>query len=116
MKIELIDKDGLGKKLRSLSRLQFETVAIKSLTELFNRAYSMTPFRTGELVKSRSVRMPNGSFDGEFGYTKEYAPHVEYGHRTRGGGYVQGQRFLKRNVDTQRPIFERDISDFLACK
>ena len=45
--------------------------------------------------------------------TRSYAPHVEYGHRTVNGGYVQGQRFLKRNVDTQRPIFKQDLIDQL---
>lgn len=43
------------------------------------------------------------------GYTKEYAPHVEYGHRTRNGGYVHGQRFLQKNVEKQKEIYITDL-------
>ena len=50
---------------------------------------------------------------GEVGYTKEYAPHVEYGHRTRNGGFVQGQHFLKNNVDAQMPIYYKDLKEAL---
>lgn len=48
-----------------------------------------TPVDTGEL------RLSSGATDDEVGYNAEYAPHVEYGHRTKNGGYVQGQRFCK---------------------
>lgn len=116
MIIKLVDKDGLGKKLKQLSNIDFRKVAMKSLTEMFNRAEQMTPVDTGELRLSRAVAKPSQGFDGEFGYVKEYAPHVEYGHRTRGNGFVEGQRFLKKNVDLQRPIFESDINDYLKRK
>lgn len=116
MIIKLVDKDGLGKKLKQLSSVDFRKVAMKSLTEMFNRAEQMTPVDTGELRLSRAVSRPVNGFDGEFGYPKEYAPHVEYGHRTRGNGFVEGQRFLKKNVDLQRPIFESDVSSYLKGK
>ncbi|MGL4282113.1 MAG: hypothetical protein ACRCSI_00220, partial [Eubacterium aggregans] len=60
---------------------------------------------------------------GEIGYTKEYAPHVEYGHHQIVGryvpaigkqikkGYVPGQHFLKKNVEAQRHIFRQDLID-----
>ena len=37
--------------------------------------------------------------------------HVEYGHRTKGGGFVPGQHFLKDNVDMQAPIYKEDLID-----
>lgn len=118
MIIKLVDKDGLGKKLKQLSSVDFKKVAMKSLTEMFNRAEQppWTPVDTGELRQSRAVSRPVDGFDGEFGYSKEYAPHVEYGHRTRGNGFVEGQRFLKKNVELQRPIFESDVSSYLKGK
>ena len=58
---------------------------------------------TGELRESSGVQ------GDEMGYTKEYSPHVEYGYRTVGGGFVRGQHFLKENVDTQRPIYKQDL-------
>ncbi len=39
--------------------------------------------------------------------------HVEYGHRTRDGGFVYGQHYLQRNVDTQRPIYKQDLINAL---
>lgn len=104
MAFEIIDVDGLAKELDRLSHLRFEAVVLKNMTQIYNRGKSGdTPVDTGEL------RISLTQTGDTVGYTKDYAPHVEYGHRTRGGGYVQGQHFLKKNVDTQRPIFEEDL-------
>lgn len=72
-----------------------------------------TPRKTGDLRKSlmTDTQMPDGA---AVGYTMEYAPHVEYGHRTRGGGgYVEGQHFLEANMKEQAPIFERETKEYL---
>lgn len=104
MAFEIIDVDGLAKELDRLSHLRFEAVVLKNMTQIYNRGKSGgTPVDTDEL------RISLTQTGDTVGYTKDYAPHVEYGHRTRGGGYVQGQHFLKKNVDTQRPIFEEDL-------
>lgn len=104
MAFEIIDVDGLAKELDRLSHLRFEAIVLKNMTQIYNRGKSGgTPVDTGEL------RISLTQTGDTVGYTKDYAPHVEYGHRTRGGGYVQGQHFLKKNVDTQRPIFEEDL-------
>lgn len=105
MGIKIIDVDGLANELDRLSHLRFEAVVLKNMTQIYNRGKSEggTPVDTGEL------RMSLSQSGDEVGYTKDYAPHVEYGHRTVNGGYVQGQHFLKKNVDTQRPIFEEDL-------
>ena len=104
MACEIIDDDGLAHELDRLSHLRFEAVVLKNMTQIYNRGKSGgTPVDTGEL------RISLTQVGDTVGYTKDYAPHVEYGHRTRGGGYVQGQHFLKKNVDTQRPIFEEDL-------
>ncbi len=106
MAIILKDVNDLAGELRRLSNLRFDAVVKKNMAEIFQRGKvrgSGTPVDTGELIGSL------GMAGEEVGYTKTYAPHVEYGHRTVNGGWVPGQRFLKRNVDTQRPIFERDL-------
>ncbi len=72
-----------------------------------------TPRKTGDLRKSlmTDTQMPDGAV---VGYTMEYAPHAENGHRTRGGGgYVEGQHFLKTNMEEQAPIFERETKEYL---
>ncbi|RVU97060.1 HK97 gp10 family phage protein [Coriobacteriales bacterium OH1046] len=105
MGFRIVDEDGLAAELHRLSHLRFDAVILKNMAQIYNRgkADGGTPVDTGELRLSLS-------HEGDtVGYAKSYAPHVEYGHRLVGGGYVEGQRFLKRNVDAQRPIFAEDL-------
>lgn len=97
----------LEAELNRLNSVKFNQVVAKQTKELFNRSRASggTPVDTGNLRMS-SRADPS---DGVMGYTVEYAPHVEFGHRTRNGGYVEGQRFLQQNVDTQRPIYKQDL-------
>lgn len=122
MKLE-IDYDqyeALYDALGSLSMIRLEAVTKKQAVEMLNRArhsnpkpYAIpsetgyTPFDTGELRVSSAVS--GHGEDWEMGYYKEYAPHVEYGHRTRGGGYVQGQKFLHKSVEIQTEIYKADL-------
>ena len=79
---------GLTAALGGLSQVRLDAVKRKQATEMLNRARAPggTPFDTGELRASSGA-------DGEsMGYTKEYAGHVEYGHRTGSGTYRRTQR------------------------
>lgn len=105
--ITLTGVEKLEKKLKTLNALRFDSVVKKNTVNLFNYMKSgRTPVDTGELRQSLS-------HDGKetVGYTKEYAPHVEYGHRTVGGGWVPGQYYLKKGVDHQREIYRQDLID-----
>lgn len=96
----------LEKKLLALSAIRLDAVLQKNITEIYNRSqHSGTPVVSGQLRESASVSMN----EYEMGYSAEYAPHVEYGHRTRNGGFVQGKYYLKKNVDTQRPVLFSDL-------
>lgn len=105
MKITVTGIPELEAELNRLNSIRWEAVRKKQAIEMLNRARAPggTPVDTGEL------RQSSGMSDEEVGYAAEYAAHVEYGHRNRNGGYVQGQRFLQRNVDTQRPIYKQDL-------
>lgn len=104
--LDKADIDNLAEALRSMNEVQFNAVVKKNVTQMLNTARSGgTPVDTGELRKS------SGTYGDEMGYTEEYAPHVEYGHRTRDGGYVSGQRFLKTNADTQAFIYYQDLKN-----
>ena len=105
--IEFSGFQELEAELNRLNSVRFDAVVKKQTSELLNRARAAggTPVDTGEM-RDRTRADPS---DGVMGYTVEYAPHVEFGHRTRNGGYVQGQRFLQHNVDTQRPIYKQDL-------
>lgn len=99
----------LAGKLKRLKGVNFDAVVIKNVTQMYSRGKEEggTPVDSGELRISLGMAIKGK--DSEVGYTKDYAPHVEYGHRTKNGGYVQGQRYFKRNVDKQKPIFRKDI-------
>ena len=104
--IELNKEDiaRLEKTLQKMNNIRFEAVVKKNVTQLLNAARNGgTPVDTGELRKSSGVT------GDEMGYIAEYAAHVEYGHRTRNGGFVPGQYFLKANVDTQAFIYYQDL-------
>ncbi len=109
MGLVIRDLNDLEGKLNRLSHVRLEAVVIKNMTQIYNRgkANGGTPVDTGEL------RLSLGQSGDTVGYTKDYAPHVEYGHRTVNGGYVEGQRFLQRNVKAQEPIFRQDLIDQL---
>lgn len=122
MAIELKGDVPLANDLRRLSRVRFDAVLKKNMTQILTRGKEEggTPVSTeatrpggphGELKGSLGMSGRGESI--EVGYTKDYAPHVEFGHRTVNGGFVQGQHFLKRNVDKQRPIFIKDLRNQL---
>ena len=105
--IEFTGFQELEAELNRLNSVRFDAVVKKQTTELLNRARASggTPVDTGELRNSSGADLNNG----EMGYTASYSPHVEYGHRTKNGGYVQGQRFLQKNVETQRETYKQDL-------
>lgn len=109
MKIEWDGVDKLSKKLLEKSETDFLAVSNKNIRDIYTRSQKAggTPVDSAELRMSAQYR------DGEMGYNKDYAPHVEYGHRLASGGYVPGQYYLKQNVDTQRPIYKQDLKDKL---
>lgn len=98
------DIDNLSAALKAMNEIRFNAVVKKNVTEMLNAArHGGTPVDTGELRLSSSV------YGDEMGYTKDYAPHVEYGHRTVNGKWIPGQRFLKANAETQAFIYYQDL-------
>lgn len=111
VKIEGLEK--MLAQLERLSKLDFNPVLKKNITEIFNRASRPpgTPRDTGELIQSRRIEF-NGN-EASFGYTKEYAPHVEYGHLIPSGGYIAGQFYLRNNFEEQIKILEKDLKNHI---
>lgn len=99
----------LSDALRKLSEVRFDSAVKYTAQKLYNRAIAQggTPVDTGELRQSAGVELEGSATI--MGYRAEYAPHVEYGHRTRDGGYVPGQHYLQRNVETERPLYRRRL-------
>lgn len=118
IQMEVTGVENVINRLRRLDNIQWHAIVNKSLDQMSSRAATPpgTPRDTGQLIQSRRVHHTNPGIDpmGMFGYAKHYAPHVEYGHATRNGGYVQGQHFLQRNAEIQRPIYIRDMEQALS--
>lgn len=119
MSIIVKGTEELTKTLSSMSQARFEAVAKVSAADIYNRGkQGGTPVSTertrpggphGELRQSLSMNEIEGG--ASVGYTKDYAPHVEYGHVCVNGGYVEGQRYLQRNVETERPEYIRLLKE-----
>ena len=115
-KIALEGVEELENRLNQLNSVRWEAVRKKQTAQMLNRARQSggTPVST-EKTRPKGphgeLRQSSSSSGEEVGYTKEYGPHVEYGHRTVNGGFVPGQRFLQRNVETQRKIYKNDLLD-----
>lgn len=102
----------LEEALQRKRETDFKKVVDKNLLEMRNRAVkSSKPSAGGTPRDSDELRLSAGVdlSAGLMGYTKDYGPHVELGHRTRGGGYVTGQYFLKTNVNIQNKIYREDL-------
>ncbi|WP_422122929.1 hypothetical protein DHX103_14455 [Planococcus sp. X10-3] len=110
MRVEWMGDTALIKELIRKSQTDFDRVGAKSLLELRNRAVkSKNPAQGGTPVDSSELRMSATVNGDSMGYIKDYAPHVEYGHRLVNGGFVPGQYFLRTNVNIQKPIFREDL-------
>ncbi|GAA0806719.1 hypothetical protein GCM10008910_45510 [Faecalicatena orotica] len=110
----------LASKLQQMNSIRFDGVVKKNITEIFNRSKDNNPATGGTPVSTEATRpgAPHGELrlsaglsGDEMGYLKDYAPHVEYGHRTKNGGYVPGQHFLQNNVNIQGEIYRKDLLD-----
>lgn len=106
----------LERELGRLHNLDITSIRKRQLVEIFNRGKRNTPvglYPKGSYRKGGQLRKSLKMTKDEVGYSKEYAPHIEYGHRTINGGFVQGQFFLKENVDEQREIYIKDLKSLL---
>lgn len=115
--IEIKGLDALVKKLRALGDVNLEPLFEMTRANMWNRsnkngaAGGGTPYLSGDLKKSRHSR--SSKKEARLGYNAEHAPHVEFGHRTKSGGFVKGQYFLKSNFEQQKKVFKNDIQRIL---
>jgi len=112
MKINLRGEKEALRKLFALETFSLSDIEKKQLVAMQNRSkktggLGATP--VSPLKGAGQLRLSVQVGNKEIGYNKDYAPHVEYGHRTVDGGYVPGQRFLKTNKEIQEMIYIKDI-------
>jgi predicted GTPase len=104
------------KKLDTRAMSNFSEETLKELSERYLRKVIMrTPVMTGNLRRGWTVgeitKTENGYAIGIINNV-EYAPYVEFGHRTRNGGWVAGQLFMT-NSEAE---LERELPQILESK
>ena len=107
---------GLDEFIRTINNASnnFDEEAEKSVgrvaNRLVNRVKLKTPIDTGVLKKSWHVKMPQ-KLTRIIYNNVHYAPHVEYGHRTRGRkSFVDGQYMLTKSVKEIEDTMTREFS------
>ena len=107
---------GLDELIKSLdkSSSNYGKEAKKALnkigTRLKNKVSSKTPVDTGVLKKSWKYRTISEN-EGILSNNVHYAPHVEYGHRTRGRkSFVNGRYMLTKSVEEIESELDNQVS------
>ena len=123
--MERIKVSGLDEFLNDIEKLQTEMPRasrkmMNTLGEVVKGEIKMvTPVDTGELRNKNQFKTISEHEIVVFNNTK-YAGHVEYGHRTKNGGYVKGQYFMKRGIENAQPkihlIVKKTIKEVLNEK
>ena len=99
----------LERTLSGMSSIRWAAIVKKNATEMFDRAKGTNPQEGGTPVDTGELRKSVKKLEDGIAYSAEYAAHVNYGHRTRNGGYVPGQHFATNNLVIQRPIYTGDL-------
>lgn len=99
-KLETITEQGLDVVDRFLDQ---EAETIKG------RVQDNTPVDTG-LLRERWAHTPASGGQCQIYNNVDYAAHVEYGHRTRNGGFVKGRKMLHRGMLQSGKAFEADCA------
>lgn len=111
-KVEFKGMEELENKLREMNAINFDAIRKKQATEILNRARATSePGMGGTPVDTGELRLSSSTYGDEVGYTKDYAPHVEYGYQRKNKPAVMGQRFLQTNIEMQRDIYFQDLKN-----
>ena len=110
--------DGLDNILNNLNNIQnhfpreLQRLVDKHGGILLRNVKQRTPVDTGQL--RRSWELEKGDLYIKLFNRTEYALHVEYGHRTRGGrSYIEGVYMLKISFERQKEKFLDELEELL---
>lgn len=122
IQLKLFNDEDFARRMRGLQKIDMRSLYADTVASMMRRSRAngekkrkavspATPYRHGYLNRSRKTAVKESG--GYFGYSAEYAPHVEYGHRlVRNGrqvGYVKGQHFLRANIKMEAKLFKKRI-------
>lgn len=119
-----IESDKISEELVKLDNFECKTFLTGTINELARELKRETPQATGSLVNS--IRQEVGERQATIGYTVDYAPHVEYGHRQTKGryvpklgkrlkaSYVEGQHFFYKSTSRALTMLRKHIRDYMG--
>lgn len=112
MGIKLAGFDLFNEKLEAIENNGPETVnkfIAQEAETILGRVKGNTPTITGRLKNGwHRTAAANGKC--QIYDNVDYAAHVEYGHRTRNGGFVKGQKMLHQGLTDTSKAFEADCA------
>lgn len=99
---------------------EFKKMVIEIAVQLEGKVKEKTPVKTSRLVNAwrvGDIQKRGNEYYIEIYNNVEYAEPVEYGHRTRGGGFKSGKHMMElslQEVQMHLPAYLREwLSDFL---
>lgn len=111
--------DEFEKKLNKIINEAPEAIE-KFLSEIADETIAETQFNTpvvsGNLRRSwgrSDITREGNDFTVEVGSNLEYAQHVEYGHKTKNGGFVKGQFILTNEVEKSKKNFDKSLEEYI---
>ena len=76
--------------------------------EMTNKSQRLSPFDTGQLRRSITLKVSSSGYDATTGVSASYAPYLEYGTR-----FSAAQPFLKPSYNIQKKVFLKELSVLL---
>lgn len=86
-----------------IADVEWDDIQSDEADDLKQKSDAIVPVDTGALRDSAHFE------DGVFGYSVEYAAHVNYGHRTSNGGFVPGRHFLEEIVEGEDEEYKQKV-------
>lgn len=97
----------------------------KIMTECMSKAIKMvlagakndSPVQTGAMRRawtSTPIRRSGNKISADVFNPLQYAPHIEYGHRKRGGGFVKGQFMMTNTVNRVEQQYQKLLEKAIA--
>lgn len=116
--------DGLDEIEKALTKMiehdyprEFEKMVIQIAIDLQTAVQDVTPVDTSHLQENwfvgDLVKRGNANFI-EVYNNVEYAEPVEYGHRTRNGGFVEGAHMMEISVEVLKVKLPQYLKDWLS--
>lgn len=106
-------RNDVNDKLEKACEVALEIVGGMAESDVANRIVQNRSVVTGVLLNSITHEQMDSRTE-VIGTSVEYAPYVELGHRTRGGGFVNPKPYLQPTIEENKEKYKAVIQDVLS--